>query len=245
MRNRILTLAAAALLGLGCMTTSFAAEAQEPVISAAQVEKLKAAEDTDQLLIVEAAGLDKVKVSYYKKASSGEGPGVKKEWSEVFTTSGVYGKNGGTADKKEGDGKTPLGVYQFTMAFGLKDDPGSVLPYHKITAGDYWVDDSASPYYNKLVNTEETAKNWNSAEDMSAAAPFYNYGLVLDYNTDCVPGLGSAIFMHCTQSEADTGSAGCVRIPEELMKQVVQSVDDKSKIIIVSDREQLEDLYRD
>lgn len=241
MRKRILTAVLAVAISLGSFAgTAFADEMPDPVVAVSEVGKLKAAENTDQLILVEATGLDKVKVSYYKKAAAEKGPGMKKDWDEVFTTAGVYGKNGGTADKKEGDGKTPLGVYQFTMAFGLKENPGSILDYHEIKKGDYWVDDSQSPYYNQLVNTDVTKRSWNSAEDMSAAAPFYNYGLVLNYNTECVPGKGSAIFMHCTQSASDTGSAGCIRVPEELMKQLVQSVDEKTAIVIVSDLSQLE-----
>lgn len=241
MRKRIITALLAAAISLGgIMGTAFADEAPDPVVEASAVGNLKAAGDAKQLILVEASGLEQVKVSYYVKQSSEKGPGMKNSWTEVFTVPGVYGKNGGTADKKEGDGKTPLGTYQFTMAFGLKEDPGSVLDYHEIKSGDYWVDDPESIYYNKLVNTGEIKKAWNSAEDMSAAAPFYNYGLVLNYNTECVPGKGSAIFMHCTQSAADTGSAGCIRIPEERMKQLVQSVDGKTNIVIVSDLSQLE-----
>lgn len=42
-------------------------------------------------------------------------------------------------------------MYSFDLAFGLLDDPGSELPYHKIAEGDFWVDDPASPHYNQLV----------------------------------------------------------------------------------------------
>lgn len=200
-----------------------------------RVEDLKAAGDASQLILVVGDGTPDVTVSYYKKSEE--------TWAQVFTTSGVYGKNGATADKREGDGKTPVGTYRFTMAFGLKENPGSILPYHKIKKGDYWVDDSESAYYNQLVNTNQTKKSWKSAEDMMASSPYYNYALALDYNIDNIPGAGSAIFIHCTKSDADTGSQGCIRIPEELMKSLVQSVDEKTKIVIVSDISQLE--YRD
>lgn len=242
MRKKILTwtlavLAAAGLTFVSGNTVSYAGQ-PEPVIPAEEVKNLEEAKDTDQLILVEAVSLYQVKVSYYRQTGAGAGPGVEKAWEEQFTAEGVYGRNGATDQKTEGDGKTPLGTYQFTMAFGLKEDPGSILPYHQIVRGDYWVDDPDSVYYNKLVNTSETAKSWNSAEDMASAAPFYNYGLVLNYNTDCVPGKGSAIFMHCTESEADTGSAGCIRIPESRMQQLLKSVDEKTKIMIISDHSQ-------
>ena len=39
-------------------------------------------------------------------------------------------------------------------------------------------------------NTKQVQKDWNSAEDLMAQAPQYNYGLVLDYNSECTPGKG-------------------------------------------------------
>lgn len=236
-RIRYFLCAAAAVLAMGAAYTGsdiYAAEDAAKTVKEQQlVAGLKAAKDTDSLIMVVGNGGEKVNVSYHTKGADGR-------WTEVFHTPGVYGKNGATDNKKEGDGKTPLGTYQFTMAFGLKDDPGSVLPYHKITSNDYWVDDSDSRYYNQLVNTKTTRKDWDSAEQMISGAPFYNYGLVLNYNADCVPGKGSAIFLHCMKSTADTGSAGCVRIPEELMKTLLQSVNEETKIVIVSDISQLE-----
>lgn len=189
-------------------------------------EKLVGAEDGDQLIVVAGTGGCNADVFYYKKDEAGA-------WSLVWKEAGVVGRNGITAQKREGDGKTPAGIYGFTMAFGLKEDPGSILPYHKIVKGDYWVDDSASPYYNKLVNTAQTPKNWNSAENMIATSPYYNYGLALDYNPDCVPGMGSAIFLHCFTASADNGSAGCIRLPEARAMELVQSVTEQTKIAIL------------
>lgn len=244
----MMALAVAFLLSLSTVAPVMAEAATEvkPVNDPYRVGELKAAEDADQLILVIGGETPEVTVSYYKKEATTvkKGPGEAGQagstWTEVFTTDGVYGKNGATARKKEGDGKTPTGTYSFTMAFGIKESPGSILPYHQIQKGDYWVDDSDSTYYNKLVNINQTKKTWNSAENMAASVPFYNYGLVLDYNKECVPGAGSAIFIHCTKTEADSGSQGCIRIPEELMKQLVQSVTEKTKIIIVTDVNQLE-----
>lgn len=224
---------------------SFAAQEAAVSVNAGNVGKLKAAQDAEKLIVVVGNGTDRVEVSYYEKKTGVQGdekgPGVMNEsWEEIFKTPGVCGVNGITTEKREGDGKTPAGTYQFTMAFGLKENPGSLLPYHKVQSGDYWVDDSSSQYYNQLVNTNVTKKTWSSAENMSTQAPFYNYALVLNYNSDCVPGMGSAIFLHCTKSEADTGSAGCIRIPEELAKLLVLSADEKTSIVIAGDSSLLE-----
>lgn len=140
----------------------------------------------DQIILVvgDGSGSSHVTVSYYSKDTAGY-------WQEVFTVPGYGGYNGLTADKREGDRKTPVGMYQFTMAFGIYDNPGSVLNYHKVTSNDYWVDDSSSRYYNQLVNTKAVPVSWSSAEHLIKIVPQYHYGLVLNYNNECVPGKGS------------------------------------------------------
>lgn len=196
-----------------------------------QPQNLEGAQGADQLIVVVGTGGCNADVYYYK--NTGE------TWEMAWKEAGIVGKNGITHEKSEGDKSTPAGTYGFTMAFGLKPDPGSLLTYHRIAKGDYWVDDSASPYYNQLVNTAQTPKTWKSAENMAAASPYYNYALALDYNRECVPGKGSAIFLHCFTASADNGSAGCIRLPQERAKELVQSVTGQSKIIIAPELGQL------
>lgn len=196
-------------------------QGQDPIQATTQ----DSAQDVTQAIVVDENGGFHVTVSYYKKQTDNT-------WTREFEVPGIYGRNGGTDDKKEGDGKTPYGTYSFTMAFGMKENPGSILPYHQIGENDFWIDDSDSAYYNKLVNAAETPRDWNSGEHMSRQGISYNYGLALNYNEDCVPGKGSAIFLHCYTETNDSGSAGCIRVPEENMKQLIQSVDANTRIII-------------
>lgn len=196
-------------------------QGQDPIQATTQ----DSAQDVTQAIVVDENGGFYVTVSYYKKQADNT-------WTREFEVPGIYGRNGGTDDKKEGDGKTPYGTYSFTMAFGMKENPGSILPYHQIGENDFWIDDSDSAYYNKLVNAAETPRDWNSGEHMSRQGISYNYGLALNYNEDCVPGKGSAIFLHCYTETNDSGSAGCIRVPEENMKQLIQSVDADTRIII-------------
>lgn len=191
-------------------------------------------DQTKKVVLVMSKGGSAVQVSYYEKDEAGT-------WNQVFSADGVYGRNGGTYEKAEGDGKTPYGVYGINKAFGILDDPGCIMPYTKLTENDYWVDDPASSHYNRMVNTSETEKDWNSAEHLIKTAPYYNYALSLDYNEEAVPGKGSAIFIHCT-AEGYTGSSGCICIGEEEMKILMVNADDTMKAVIVPDQEALEQL---
>ena len=206
----------------------------DAVAPASPAAQLKAAGETDQIILVvgDGTGSSRAIVTYYSRDEGGN-------WQEVFAVPGYCGYNGLTADKKEGDRKTPVGSYRFTMAFGIYDNPGSVLDYHKVTGHDYWVDDSASSYYNQLVNTQSVPVSWNSAEHLIRIVPQYHYGLVLDYNSDCVPGKGSAIFLHGYHT-TKTWTEGCIAIPEEQMKILIQRVDENTRIILAADQAELE-----
>lgn len=186
----------------------------------------------DQILAVAGTGDCNADISYYKKENG--------NWKLKWTEKGYVGRNGITDNKKEGDGATPSGTYSFDLAFGLLDDPGSVLPYHKITEGDFWVDDPASPHYNQLVNDKTTAKDWDSGENLIKATPYYNYALNLDYNKERTPGAGSAIFLHCFMATSYKGSSGCICLPEERMKELIGSVDAGTRIVIAKDAEHLD-----
>ena len=202
--------------------------------AALTVEQLAVSKTANHIILIvgHKNNKNKVTVNDYTKSSDGT-------WTKNWYVGGIAGTNGISTQKSEGDKKTPEGVFNAMFAFGLKDNPGSILDYRKIGDGDYWVDDSNSAYYNKWVNISNVNKDWNSAENLKSASPFYNYALALNYNTEAVPGKGSAIFIHCTKTDNDTSSAGCIRIPEEYMKKLVQTVDSNTKIVIIENVDKL------
>lgn len=228
----VILAAAAAFMAVGTVSTVKAAgeNAGGPGERFA-IEEMEISEEADKIVLAVGQGDSKVKVSYYEKNSQGT-------WSQLFDTEGVYGRNGGTYDKREGDGMTPYGIYKINKAFGIQDDPGSLLPYEKLKENDYWVDDPESRHYNRMVNTDSVEKDWNSAEHLIQVSPYYNYVLSLDYNEEAIPGKGSAIFIHCT-AEGYTGSSGCICIGEDEMKLLVTRADDGMRAVIVPDEEAL------
>lgn len=198
------------------------------------VNRLKTSKEADKLVLVVGNPTDPAKttLTYFEKDKNGM-------MQQVFSVEAVSGMNGISTDKKEGDKKTPQGVYSFTSAFGMKENPGSILSYRKVVDGDNFVDDSNSKYYNRLVNDREVARDWNSAENLIRQAPHYNYALVLNYNPDCIPGKGSAIFLHCPKSSNNTGTSGCISVPEDRAKELVTKVDQNTKIIVVPEAKYL------
>ena len=138
------------------------------------------------------------------------------QWESVkqFEYPIVLGKNGLAPDgeKQEGDGRTPSGTYPLGTAFGYGPDLESGLHYRQVTDNDLWIDDPESAQYNQLVRGPTDAKSF---ERMKRDDDLYEYGVVIQYNTDpVVPGKGSAIFMHLWRGP-DSPTAGCVAMAKE------------------------------
>lgn len=152
------------------------------------------------------------------------------EWKLMLETEALIGRNG-LGKTKEGDGKTPRGVYRFTEAFGILENPGAQMEYVQVKKSHYWVDDGKSNYYNQFIDGNEVEMDWDSAEQICEFGEAYHYVLAINYNEGCIPGMGSAVFLHCTTENMES-TAGCVAIPEFYMKQLVMQVEPQCVLII-------------
>lgn len=158
----------------------------------------------------------------------------KGEWRRVFSEmKGIVGKNGFSKNKKEGDGKSPIGMYAFGTAFGSQTKPSSLkLPYKKATKYDYWIDDVKSKDYNKWVTYKgNPIKKWKSFERMNNE--LYKYGAVINYNSNpIIKGKGSAIFLHIWRNE-NGKTAGCVATSEKNVLTLLRWIDPKKNAHII------------
>lgn len=143
-----------------------------------------------------------------------------RRWVKVFGPwSAWVGYNGiaRPGAKREGDGKTPSGIFGFGFDFGVLANPGVAARYRRARSYDFWDDDSTSPNYNEWVDTRY--RDAGSQPEPMDNTPAYNYGAVIAYNTARVPKLGSAIFLH-----VDIGgpTAGCVSLPQRRLLAVLR-----------------------
>ena len=59
------------------------------------------------------------------------------------------GGNGTSPAKREGDRRSPTGIFGFLRTmYGNAPNPGVRFPYVRLRCGDWWVEDPASPVYN-------------------------------------------------------------------------------------------------
>ncbi|MBW8745100.1 MAG: L,D-transpeptidase family protein [Sphingomonas sp.] len=135
------------------------------------------------------------------------------------------GKSGliAAADKKEGDGASPIGVWPIRGVL-LRPDrvtlpAGLQLPCRWIRPDDGWSDGVDDPAYNCPVRHPHGF----SAERLWRDDGLYDVVVVLGYNdTPPMPGAGSAIFLHCRRGEAAT--EGCVAIVKEALVELLPSL---------------------
>lgn len=114
------------------------------------------------------------------------------------------------AGKREGDGATPLGIWPIR---GLLLRPDRVqhersnLPWRWLREADGWSDDTLDPAYNRPVRHPHR----RSAERLWREDGLYDVIVTLGHNdAPAIPGLGSAIFLHCWNAAQPT--EGCVAI---------------------------------
>jgi len=140
---------------------------------------------------------------------------------------------GGIGEKRgEGDGITPIGVFQLA-ALKIRPDRLSFQTPHitqdVIHVADIWSDDPRDPEYNHGVN----GPNYPfSHEKQRRADPLYDTFGILDFNwPDAVAGAGSAIFLHIWRKPRHP-TEGCVAFDRKVLIWIFENWQERSRVII-------------
>ena len=145
----------------------------------------------------------------------------------------TIGKNGFAlpGEKREGDGKTPSGVFSLKRTFGYDKTVKTKMPYLQASEEDLWVDDPNAPDYNQWVKQGET--NAVSYEKMKREDGQYRYGIVIEYNTNpVIKGHGSAIFFHVWKGK-EFPTSGCVAVSGEDIVKIFEWLDPSASPVII------------
>lgn len=149
----------------------------------------------------------------------------------------AIGRGGMTeaANKREGDGASPIGLWPLRRVFYREDKitpPDTELPLTPIREHDGWCDDPADALYNKAVSLPYAASHEKMWRDDDA----YDIVVELGHNDDPpVPGLGSAIFLHVAKPDYPP-TEGCIALSEKDLRVVLKSTDTRSILEITGDR---------
>ena len=141
------------------------------------------------------------------------------------------------ADKKEGDGKTPLGDFPLRQLLYRADrvaKPETGLKTEILTPETGWCEDPAHPDYNKKITLKIPLPHPAAHDRMTRDDALYDYTVVIGYNDQpVVAGKGSTIFLHLARPDFGP-TAGCIGLAAEDMRAVLKLCTPASRITIVS-----------
>jgi len=141
------------------------------------------------------------------------------------------GKNGISKKKKEGDKKTPLGIFSIQHLYYRKDKlkkPKTSLKCIEINKNMGWCDDiNNSKKYNKLIKIRKNIHH----EKLYRKDFKYDLLIPIKYNFEnSVIGKGSCIFIHLTKNYQPT--VGCIALKKKDFLILLKLINKKTKIKI-------------
>jgi len=132
----------------------------------------------------------------------------------------AVGRGGLRADKREGDGATPVGPLELRRVLYRADRtavPRTLLPREPIGDRDGWCDDPAHRDYNRMVTLPHPARH----EQLWRSDSIYDITVVLGWNDSPVArGRGSAIFLHLARPGYPP-TEGCIALSEADLRAVL------------------------
>ncbi len=222
------------LIGL-LVLASFAVAAPAHADATLDGVRVRTTERTTQAVTVNHTRGFRARVTYWIRVPGGPWEARRR----VVDGRTGYGGLVRAAYRRQGTGTTPLGTFRLPWAFGHHArDERWLLRYREVRAGDYWVQDNASAYYNRYRNKAQGGFRWwlpssdvNSSERLTDFRQQYEYAIVTSFNHRQVRHRGSGIFLHVSGRGP---TAGCVSAPRWFLRHLMRVLDpDRRPVIAV------------
>ena len=143
----------------------------------------------------------------------------------------ALGRGGILANKREGDGGTPRGIFRPRQLWWRGDRhsrPKTFLPARIITAADAWCEDPSDRHYNRRIRRGPG----EGGDRLQRADQLYDFIIEIDHNTrPRIAGRGSAVFLHLARDNFGP-TAGCVSMTRAAMLQILRLIGPRTRIII-------------
>ena len=150
---------------------------------------------------------------------------------DEFVFKCCVGKNGLSFNKKEGDKKTPKGIFNLGHLYFRADKIKKIktnLKLIKINKNMGWCNDCKSKSYNKPIKTNLKEKH----EKLHRKDYKYNLLIPILYNyKNPIPNNGSCIFLHLTNNYYPT--AGCIALKKKDFIILAKLINNQTKIQIL------------
>jgi L,D-peptidoglycan transpeptidase YkuD (ErfK/YbiS/YcfS/YnhG family) len=143
----------------------------------------------------------------------------------------ALGRGGIVADKREGDGGTPVGEFPLRRLLVRSDKgraPATDLPTGVIAPDDGWCDAPEDAAYNRPVKLPFAA----SHEKMWRADHLYDLVLVIGHNDDPpVPFMGSAVFVHLAHEDYRP-TEGCIAFKRDDLQAILAALEPDDRVVV-------------
>lgn len=208
-------------------------------------QTLEIPEDSRQLVVVANKGWDETVGRMYRFERKNSASPWKQVGQSVPINLGRTGLAWGSSPlmktpqnskvKKEGDGRSPAGIFPILQAFGHPQAPKGYTTKNLdflVVTDEQCVDDRKSEYYNQVVEPDKVGGvSWDSAETMKI--DLYKLGLVIGHNCPkAVPGMGSCIFFHLQRGPGKP-TAGCTSMTDSALTELVLWLAKEEKPVVV------------
>lgn len=192
--------------------------------------------DARQMLVVvtPAWNVDHGTLQRFARDSNGWHPVGESRPVTIGKTGAAWGiglsapQDDGHPVKREGDGRSPAGVFDIGMAFGYDAKADTALKYTPMHADSYCVDVSGSPLYNRVVRASDVgqAAVKGASEHMrldlvNNGDQRYRMGFVIEHNPAQKPMAGSCIFAHLWKRPG-APTVGCTAMTPATMESLLR-----------------------
>ncbi|MFL9825884.1 L,D-transpeptidase [Rhodoplanes sp. SY1] len=148
----------------------------------------------------------------------------------------ALGRTGLKADKREGDGATPRGIFR-PVRLWWRPDRGpfacSGLPATRITSDLAWCEDPSDRRYNRPFRRALRADGSGEPGDLLWRDDrLYDLVIEIDHNRrPRVAGRGSAVFIHVAR-EGFAPTAGCVALAPGDLRRLLARIGPRTRIVV-------------
>jgi L,D-peptidoglycan transpeptidase YkuD (ErfK/YbiS/YcfS/YnhG family) len=151
--------------------------------------------------------------------------------ADGWTIPVALGRGGILANKREGDGGTPKGVFRPLRLWWRADRhprPRTFLPVRPIRGDDAWCEDPADRHYNQPVRIGQE----HHGDRLKRDDHLYDFIVEIDHNTrPRIAGRGSAVFLHLAR-ENFAPTAGCVSMTRSAMVRLLRRLGPRTRLVI-------------
>jgi len=143
----------------------------------------------------------------------------------------ALGRAGIKANKREGDGATPRGVFRLKRLWWRAERharPATLLPVRPIGSDDGWCEDPSDRHYNRPVKVAPGSQ----ADRLARKDQLYDFIIEIDHNTrPRVAGRGSAVFIHVARP-GFAPTAGCVALDINALRRLLARIGPRTRIVV-------------